>query len=123
MVTHILHQRPVSCPSGLALSLQQAAEKACLWSQVFIKGKWVMMMDCVLAACLESLTPKNDPKYWDLCVVLSYFIPPRMLYEKALIQKEEPFQKYSPRLSVQLFHCCNCLYVALLHDEIHRKSK
>lgn len=58
MVTHILHQRPVSCPSGLALLLQQPVEKACLWFQVFIKGKWVMVMDCVLAACLESLTPK-----------------------------------------------------------------
>lgn len=55
-----------------------------------------MMMDCVLAACLESLTPSNDPKYWDLCVVLSYFIPPRMLYVKALIQEEEPFQKQHP---------------------------
>lgn len=96
LVTHILHQCPESCPSQLALSLQQAVEKACLQFQVFIKVKWVMMMDCVLAACLESLTLNNDPKYWDLFVVLSYFIPPRMSCIKALIQDEEPFQKYLP---------------------------
>lgn len=52
-----------------------------------------MMMDCVLAACLESLTPNNDPKYWDLYVVLSCFIPPRMSYVKTLIQEKEPSQK------------------------------
>ena len=28
-----------------------------------------MMMDFVMAACLESLTPNNDPKYWDLLVL------------------------------------------------------
>lgn len=36
-------------------------------------GKWVMVMDFVMAAGLESLTPNNDPKYWDFFVVLRFF--------------------------------------------------
>lgn len=36
-------------------------------------GKWVMVMDFVMAAGLESLTPNNDPKYWDFFVVLCFF--------------------------------------------------
>lgn len=52
-----------------------------------------MMMDFVMAACLESLTPNNDPKYWDLLVLFCFVIPPRMSYVKPLIQSEEPFQK------------------------------
>lgn len=74
MVTHIPEQQPLSCPSGLAPSLQHAAGMTCLQFQVFIKSKWVVMMDCVFAARLESMTPNNDPKYWDLLfrVVLSY---------------------------------------------------
>lgn len=71
-VTHIPEQHPLSCPSGLAPPLQQDAGVARLQFQVFIKGKAVMVMDCVFAAQLESMTPNNDPKYWDLCVVLSY---------------------------------------------------
>lgn len=60
-------------------------------------GKWVMVMDFVMAAGLESLTPNNDPKYWDFFVVLCFFffffsIPPRMSYVKPLIPSEEPFQ-------------------------------
>lgn len=55
-----------------------------------------MMIDCVLAACVENLTPNNDLKYWDLCVVLSYFIPPRIAYVKRLIQEEESFQIENP---------------------------
>lgn len=37
-------------------------------------GKWVMVMDFVMAASLESLTPNNDPKYWDFFVVLCFFL-------------------------------------------------
>lgn len=70
-VTHIPEQHPLSCPSGLASPLPQAAGVAPGQFQVFIKGKVVMVMGCVSAAQLESMTPNNDTKYWDLCVVLS----------------------------------------------------
>lgn len=81
-------------------------------------GKWVMVMDFVMAARLESLTPNNDPKYWDFFVILCFFIPPRMSYVKPLIQSEEPFQKQTPfpdpqMGSVWLFLCFSCLRISV----------
>lgn len=118
---------PSPAPGALLLSFGPFAPASC-WEGLsavpgVYKGKWVMMMDFVMAACLESLTPNNDPKYWDLLVLFCFVIPPRMSYVKPLIQSEEPFQKcithplpwFSSQIgAVWLFLCSNCYFLVSL---------